>query len=182
MMRNTQGSYGSVAKWMHWLIFFMVVLMLLSGYFSVIDIPHKILGLSVLILMIFRVIWALCNPTPRLPPVLPKWQARMAHGVQWLLCVSLIAMPVSGWIMASAYGKPPHLASLYLPAPFVSHNLALAGWCWKIHSTLAIVILCCLGLHILAAGKHYFIDRDGIMQKMLPRYLVKLKPAGRKHS
>jgi cytochrome b561 len=101
------------------------------------------------------------------------------HG---LLYVALIAMPLAGWLMATAYGAAPHLGRLSLPMPWIPHNAALAGFFATVHSMLAIAILGLAGLHSAGALKHYLIDNDGVMQKMLPHYLIPLRPARRKRT
>lgn len=192
MMRNTTGSYGSVSKFFHWLIVLLVLIMVLLGYFMG-DISngywsgfaynaHKLMGLSIFALMIFRLIWKCVNPTPRLPPIMPKWQVLLAQWVQGLLYATLMAMPFTGWLMATAYGAAPHIGSFSLAMPFIPKSIALASFFDNTHSVLAIVILCLTGMHTLGALKHYLIDNDGVMQKMLPHCCISIRPAGRKRA
>jgi cytochrome b561 len=47
----------------------------------------------------------------------------------------------------------------------------VAGWDWTgdVHALLAnYLLLTLVGLHVLAALYHYFIRRDGVLQRMLP--------------
>jgi cytochrome b561 len=37
-----------------------------------------------------------------------------------------------------------------------------------VHYTLNMTLLACVALHVLAALKHQFVDRDGILRRMLP--------------
>src|SRR5579862_5720649 len=121
MLRNTKTSYCSIAKFFHWLIFLLVLCMIIYGYLMD-DIPkaykpmavniHKLTGLTILALMILRMLWALMNPKPVLPPETKNWERFTERFVHLLLYAVLIAMPLAGWIGATAVGKPPHLGSI----------------------------------------------------------------------
>ncbi len=170
MLKNTSHSYGSLTKWFHWGIVILVLLMFLSGYFDLLPMNiHKLMGLSILSLMVLRIIWRLCNPTPELPPHVTKLERILSHSVQGLLYLALLAMPLSGWILATAAGYFPHIGSVNLPMPGIPSSQNLSDWADNIHVTLAVIILVLIGLHFVGALKHYFIDRDGILQRMLPR-------------
>src|ERR1700722_20116700 len=108
---NTSTAYGVVAKFFHWLIFILIVGMLVVGYLLE-DVPkdwqrtvynmHKLTGLTLLCLVMLRLVWALINKKPALPPstsLFEKMGERLVHG---LLYVALIAMPLAGWIGATA--------------------------------------------------------------------------------
>ncbi len=170
MLKNTNHSYGSLSKWLHWGVVLLVLLMFLSGYFGLFSMnTHKLMGLSILSLMVLRIIWRLCNPTPELPPHVTKLERILSHSVQGLLYLALVMMPLSGWIMASAKGYFPHLGHWLIPLPGISLNHNVGEFFENVHVTLAVIILVLIGLHFLGAIKHYFIDKDGILQRMLPR-------------
>src|SRR5580692_601781 len=92
--RNTSTTYGSVAKFFHWLIFILVFFMIILGYFlddipkeykgSVINV-HKWIGLTILTLMILRAAWALTNPKPVLPGITAPWEKSVERSVHLLL-------------------------------------------------------------------------------------------------
>jgi cytochrome b561 len=170
MLKNTAHSYGSITKWLHWGIVLLVLLMFLSGYFGLLSMnTHKLIGLSILSLMVLRIIWRLCNPTPELPPHVTRLERILSHSVQGLLYLALLAMPLSGWIMASTKGYFPHLGHWLIPFPGIPINHNLGEVFENIHDTLAVIILVLIGLHFIGAMKHFWIDRDGILQRMLPR-------------
>ncbi len=175
---NTQTSWGSVAKALHWLIALLVIFMLLLGL-TMGNFPkpfkytlyaiHKSTGLTILLLMLIRLAWRLINVTPTLPQHLPHWQqiaARISHA---LLYITLIAMPLSGWVMSTAAGKPTTFWWLFtINAPFVPASKALAGSARQLHGILAWTIVTLLTIHIIAALKHHFYHKDTILKRMLP--------------
>jgi len=175
-LSNNKTGYGSVAKFLHWLIFLLVLIMLPLGYFmqdiadkslqgQVINV-HKLIGLSILVLMILRGLWALSNVKPALHH-LPTWQRLGERAVHWLIYIALITMPIVGWIGSSAAGYYPHLGSLRFALP-VPRSKEIDDVSFSIHNTLAIVIIVLISIHILAALYHYFVKKDNVLQRMLP--------------
>lgn len=173
--RNTQTSYGSVTKFIHWLIFILLACMLTLGYFLD-DIPedykgmvynaHKVTGIFILAVMLFRVIWTLSNPIPKLPIDTTPFQKFAEITVRILLYISVIGMPLVGWIGSCAAGRAPHLGSFVFNLP-VSENRPLVTTMFELHGTFAIMIIVLASIHILAALYHYFIKKDNILQRML---------------
>src|SRR5947209_8543351 len=112
MLMNTENDYGSVTKFLHWLIFFVVISLLIVGFLmdgisnKQIKIEafmlHKTFGMIVLALMAFRLVWTSVNPRPMYPITTPFWQRIATRTVHALLYILLIAMPLSGWIMSTA--------------------------------------------------------------------------------
>lgn len=175
-LRNTTISYGSVAKFFHWLIFFLLLFMIIYGFFLE-SIPkdyqpiayniHKLTGLTILTLMILRALWALTNPKPLPPFDVPFWQQWAERLVHFLLYATIIVMPLAGWIGAVAGGRPPHIGSLNISLP-IEQNKTLASTAFQIHNTIAIIIIVLVSIHILAALYHYFIKKDEILNRMMP--------------
>lgn len=174
--RNTYQSYGSVSKFFHWTIFLLVFGMIIYGY-TLEDFPktwqgaayniHKLFGLLILFLMLLRLIWALRNPKPRMPSSTPLWEIALERLMHFSLYLVLILMPISGWTLASAAGKPPMLFGISLGLP-IAKNAWLKHLADNIHVTLAIVIIVMVALHVLAALKHHFINKDNVLKRMMP--------------
>lgn len=103
------ARYTRVAMWLHWLIAFFILYNLVSGLLHDLlprgfFVLHVSSGITVLALTVVRVVWRL---THRPPPFLPMkpWEAQLAHVVHFLIYVSMVLMPLSGWAMISA--NPP---------------------------------------------------------------------------
>ena len=177
-LRNTTQSYGSVMKFLHWLVATCIVIMLLIGFFytsfgsqttqiTLIKF-HKSLGLIILVLVILQLGWRLVNPCPQLPDSVPSWQQKCAYWAHILIYILIICMPISGWIMSVAAGYTPSLFCLFdahLPIP---NNHTLASVTHRIHVILPFAIIGLIILHTLAALKHHYIDKDDVLKKMLP--------------
>ena len=175
---NSSTQYGSVAKFFHWITALGIFGMVPVG-FLMHDIAdkamkgqvynmHKLTGLTILTLMGFRVMWAIVNPKPVLPANTAAWERfteKMVHGLLYLM---LIIMPISGWIMSTASGHSPHLGDLILHLPGIDKYKPTAEIAAGIHKTTALILIGFVSLHILAAFKHHFVDRDNVLRRMLP--------------
>ncbi len=175
MIRNTTAAYGSVAKLFHWLIFVLLVGMLIYGYFLD-DFPkdvqpltyniHKLIGLTILMLMILRLGWRLVNPKPSLVQDVPQWQRRVERLVHQLMYLFILVMPIAGWIGASAGTHPPHLGGIDLSLP-IEQSKAIADVSFWFHNNIALVVIALITIHFLAALYHQFVKQDKIINKML---------------
>jgi cytochrome b561 len=176
-LRNTATRYGSLAKTLHWLVFFMLTTLLIVGYympdlekplkFTVYNI-HKLTGITLLGIMLFRLYWTLSNTKLGYPSNLSQCQIRAARSIHFLLYALVIAMPISGWVMSTASGYSPNLFGISLRFPFLSESKAIASFFKDAHFYLAWSILVAVSAHILAALKHHFINKDDILTRMLP--------------
>lgn len=175
-IRNTNDSYGSVAKFLHWLIFILVFVMIVGGFFLG-DVPkeykgvvynlHKLTGLTILFLMLIRLGWKMTNVKPALPADTTTWQRRAERAVHDLLYLLIIAMPLAGWIGSSSAGKAPHIGGISLTLP-VPESEALIDTMFEIHELIAYGIIFLVCVHVAAALYHHYIKKDNILRRMLP--------------
>lgn len=178
-LKNTTTQYGSIAKFFHWLIFLLIAWQFIIGFFSEnvekglhlsssLFPLHKQIGLALLLLVALRLLWKLYTPRPLLPATIKNWERILAYSTHALLYISIIVMSVSGWIMSTAAGKAPMLWGFKFAFPFIEVSKPLSGQAGDIHLIAAWILLVLVSLHILAALKHYFMDKDNVLQSMLP--------------
>lgn len=178
------SRYSTVAIVLHWMIATLVLfevglgLRMEAAHGSakfVIFQLHKSIGLTILLLMLLRLVWRL-----RHRPVgvaAHGWERTLAHTVHLAFYAILLALPISGWIIVSTSRiVVPTLLYGVIPWPDVPGLAALAtttrnGWhavAEFIHVNLVTVIYAVFALHVLGALKHYLIDRDGGIARMVP--------------
>ena len=127
---------------------------------------HKWIGITVLMLAVLRVLWRATHKPPALH--LARWQEIASHIVHGLIYLLILAVPVSGWLMSSAKGfKTVWLDILPLP-DLVAKNKALGDLLSNVHTALNYTLLALVLMHVAAALKHHFIDRDDVLLRMLP--------------
>lgn len=172
-----RSRYSSVAILLHWLIAVLLIGNLAGGllfdviedadkslFFTVVQL-HKSTGITILVLALLRLVWRLANPAPALPDHMTPAERVLAKISHWGFYILMIALPLSGWAMTSTakikfpmlwYGLfevPP------LPAP--------AAWNYhEFHEILGWVGVAMIVLHVAAALKHQYFDRDNIFARM----------------
>lgn len=173
MTKYSKGFIG-----LHWLIA-VVVISMLSVSFFLEDLPkvirptaimlHKSFGLSILLLTLMRLIWVIIAKRPALPITMPRWEVYLARGVQGAFYVFLISMAMAGWLMSVLSNRIPIWFGLFpLSLPGVPHNSIWAEWFFQGHQTIAWILITLICLHIAGALKHAIIDKDKVMESMLP--------------
>lgn len=171
MLTNTKDSFGSIAKFFHWTIAILIITNIVCGFLmkglTVLN-YHKLVGLSVLFLAIFRLFFFIISVKPKLPDTLPLIEKIAAYSVKYLLFIFMFSLPITGWIMATAYGVPPTIAGHTFPFPFFHFSSQNATFAQFIHNTLAFIIIAIVLMHVGGALKHHFIYKDNILKRMLP--------------
>lgn len=176
--KNTTGHYGSLFIGLHWLMFVLLVVVYacieLKGLFpkgsdprEALKVWHSMLGLWVLLLVLPRLFLRLSGTTPAITPEPPAWQQSAARLVHLALYVFMITMPLLGWLLLSAAGKPIPFFGLQLPA-LIGENKELGKFIEEIHETLGEVGYYLIGLHIAAGLYHHHILHDDTLTRMLP--------------
>lgn len=170
-------SYNRTAIVLHWLIAALVIAQIGLGWWMI-DIPknpvgvrawwfnlHKSIGITIGLLVIFRILWRLTHPAPALPETLPAWQraaAKVSH-VGLYLCV--ITMPITGY-----------LGSNFTKYPIKYFGYAIPHWGWdapalkelmsQIHYATVCVFMALILVHVTAAVRHLATRDDPIFRRM----------------
>ena len=170
--------YSQGFKYLHWLVAILVLCMLGFGFYLG-DLPgsmkptaymlHKSIGLTLLALMLMRFVWLISSGRPALPESVPRWERFCAYAVQCSLYLFLLAMPLCGWLMATASNKiPVYFTWFRVPFPGILPDKTLAHWMSEAHYTIAFILLGLIVLHTAGALKHRFIDKDDVLNRMMP--------------
>jgi cytochrome b561 len=178
MMRNTTRSWGTPAKLLHWIVAVLIVLQIVLGFAAVawhlspakldLFVLHKSTGMLILVLMIVRLSWRWMNVTPLLPVGMRAWERTAAHASHFILYLLLFLVPVSGWVINSAANIPFRMFWL-IPIPAIANpDKALAETAARIHLGLFIVLALVLLVHVAAALRHHYAERDDVLARMLP--------------
>jgi cytochrome b561 len=176
-MADGKNGYTRTAITLHWL----AVLLIVCGFgvgqwmteleFSPLKLTwyayHKWIGVTVFLLAVLRVTWRWTHSPP--PPVpMPAWQRRSAAATHVALYVLMFLIPLSGWIYSSSTGVSVSYLGVFPLPDLVPKDKALAAVLKVVHKTLNYTLLALVIIHSGAALKHGFVDRDGVLARMLP--------------
>ncbi|TDK66584.1 cytochrome b [Sapientia aquatica] len=171
-------KYTKTAMLLHWLTALLIISAFWLGV-TMVDIHgitptklkyfswHKWIGVTVLGLSCIRLLWRLTHQPPPNPPM-PAWQEKAASGLHGLLYVLIFAIPVSGYLYSMAAGIPVIYLGLFELPVVMDPNPELKPLLKEIHYVLNMTLLASFCLHVSAALKHQFIDRDNIFKRIFP--------------
>jgi len=129
---------------------------------------HKWIGITVFLVAAARLAWRAAVPPPRLPEAMPVWQVRASLAVHTLMYLLMTAIPLSGWLYSSAIGVSVSWLNLVALPNLVAKDRTLAQVLLIVHQSLNLTLATLVVAHVGAAIKHRWIDRDGVMARMLP--------------
>jgi cytochrome b561 len=182
------SRYTNIAIILHWVIALGIVTNVTLAWLwphilpddvvrPAIDV-HKSIGITVLGLATMRLLWRLGHPPPPIPTSYQKWEITLAHITHALLYVILFALPLTGWIMDSAFKDAAKFPMHYFGTfefpriPWIM-NLGqplkenIHGWFGKAHEWIGYLLYGLFVLHVAGALKHQLAG-DKELQRMWP--------------
>jgi cytochrome b561/polyisoprenoid-binding protein YceI len=178
---NTPTTFGSVTRTLHWLTALLILtaiplglianqlpaspdsIVLKTQLFSL----HKTVGIAAFLVAFARILWALGQQHPA--PLHPERRAEitLAAIIHWLLYISMLVVPLSGWIHHAALtGFAPILWPLGQDLPFIPKSESVAAVFGTTHWVFTKLLAASVLLHIAGALKHHLIDRDATLARM----------------
>ncbi len=175
---KTWRRYGATAQALHWIVAGLIVTQYVLAKMAA-HLPlgarklallaeHKSFGMTVLILAVIRLAWRLKNPPPPLPTDTHHVERLLARVAHVSLYVLLFAMPVSGWLMSSAKNYSVSWFGVFTWPNLIEPDEAAVDFFKTLHHFLSNLLLAIASLHILAALKHHFWNKDAVLIRMLP--------------
>jgi cytochrome b561 len=165
---------------LHWLSAVLVILLLGLGWFMVhADIGaarkfdlyqlHKSLGFLSLVFLIARLAARLGSAAPPGPFTTPLWERRLAGAAHAAFYLLLLAAALSGWLVVSAaiIPVPTRFFDLVVIPNLTGADAPLEATATVIHYAASRLIMALTIVHVAAALKHHFIDRDDVLARMV---------------
>ncbi len=179
---NSQTTYGTVTKIFHWLTALLILtviplgaianrlpyetneqLALKAQLFSF----HKTLGVIIFVVALGRILWALTQTKPGGLHPDRKGETMLAELVHWLLYLSLVAVPLTGWIHhAATSGFAPLLLPIGQDSPLVPKDESVSELFASLHWIWSKIMVGAVLLHIAGALKHQIVDKDATLRRM----------------
>lgn len=179
--------YDGAAVALHWITALLIVANLTLGL-SMVGLPisprklhwylwHKTIGLTVFLVTSLRLGWRALHDAP--PPVpMPRWQRHASAASHATLYALLFLIPISGYLYSSATGVQVVWMGV-VPLPnLVPKDKALGDALRIVHIALNSLLVAAVVVHVAAALKHHYVDRDAVLARMLP--FLKPDPAARR--
>lgn len=177
-MQDKSTTYSTVGRVNHWLVAVVVIGLLAAGWTLYLDVldreaarnlrdMHKAIGVCVLAFGIWRVGYRLVCGFPERVGTAPSWQAISARIAHYILLAGILVMPVSGLARGYFAGRGTDVFGLFSIPGAAVENEVLSNLGSATHFFAGLLVTMVLALHILAALKHHFVDRDTTLVRML---------------
>ena len=195
-----QGRYTPVGVAFHWIMAALVLFQLGWGFYAGLLMPggdkiaayqvHSAVGLPILLLAILRVAWRVTIQDPENAADRQGWKSVAAHITHYLFYLCFFGLPLSGWAMWSSLAPPGPLSlggvlpwpQLPLDELDLATRMAVMDVAEDVHHLLVILLVVLVPLHVGAALKHHFWDRDEVLSAILPEVPDEDLPGGVRHT
>jgi cytochrome b561 len=176
--QNSPTRYSSVAQGFHWIIAALIVTQFALGWTAQV-LPlgarkverldwHKSFGMTVLTLAVLRLLWRLFNRPPELPAGMTAVEKTLARATHVVFYALIFIMPLTGWMMSSAKNYSVSWFHQFTWPNLIGPNEQAFNFLRATHDTLSWLLFALALLHILAAFKHHFWNKDDVLKRMLP--------------
>lgn len=189
MAKTVNSTYSKTAIWLHWMIAALIIGQLVGGKVMMAMDPaplkfeifqlHKSFGFIILGLSVFRLLLRLSHKAPALPDGMKAAEKLGAKFSHIAFYVFMIGIPISGWVMVSS--SPYVIATKIFKVipvfdlPGLPRTESFNELTKGVHEYMGMAIAALLILHITAALKHHFVNKDDVLARMLPRIQVNTK-------
>mgnify|MGYP002628253069 CR=1 FL=1 len=131
-----------------------------SFYFNL----HKSIGVTLFVLIIFRILWRFSHKPPALLDTMKSWEKKLATGAHHGLYFLMAATPLAGIIMSISSKYGIHWFGIKLVGGI--DNKASRELFYEFHEIFGQLILLILFFHIAGAIKHSLVDKDVTLRRM----------------
>ncbi len=171
-----QEKYGTTAITLHWLVALLIVIAFSVGhYMADLDLSpwklkvfawHKWVGVTIFGLVCFRIFWRATHAAPPLPRGMGELMKKLSGLAHFAIYLLMLAIPLTGWLHSSAAGVTVVYFNVLTLPDLVGKDKALSHLFKEIHESLNWALLGLVILHVAAALKHQFVDRDNLLNRM----------------
>jgi cytochrome b561 len=178
-------TYGRAARVLHWLTLALIAVQLPVGLYmtyrgNTLNVwdkvtgalynSHKLIGVTILLVVLWRLAYRFTRGAPPAEPTIEPWQ-RVASGLNhWGMYLLLICVPVAGYVGISLFPALDIFGLFSLPG-IVAPNKEAANTAFAVHKVLAVLLILLIAVHVAAALFHYFIRKDNVLGRMIPKLL-----------
>ncbi|AAV86346.1 cytochrome b561 [Anaplasma marginale str. St. Maries] len=163
---------------LHWVMALGIIGILTLGFLMVYAPPaeestkklmymvHKACGMVALALLGVRVVFRLLCTTPPYPEGISKTSIVLAKATHFVLYLLMLCIPVSGYVMSSAAGRPVYMVYFSIPA-IVPKDESVSAFFASVHEVAVFTLIFVVILHVLGAIKHIIFDKEDVFKRII---------------
>lgn len=176
-LTDTQKSFGNGARFFHWTIsllflfqFGIAIIMTEIGkedaYRELFFMLHKSVGVTILILALFRILWRKLTPLPDWPATMTDVDKKLFLFVEWGLYLVMFLMPLSGYVLTMAEGDGFKFFGLFAMPDWVGKSEVLEEIGEFLHKIISYLIVGLVGSHLTLVLRQHFNFKDDFLSRM----------------
>ena len=172
--KNTLAEYGLISKLLHWISAILLIIQIPLGFYLVdldfgeermnIENVHVIIGLSIFYLVIFRLLYKLFNPTPKLEPSIFKGQRFLAKLNHVMLYVTILSITISGIFKKLFNGET---LTIIFKKIKIQDNFQLGELFYDVHIFSNYLLIVLIVIHLMAVIAHKLFFNDNLLKRIL---------------
>jgi cytochrome b561 len=177
--------YSRVARALHWTTVVLLAVQFPVGLYmvyrgnslnlwdnvtSVLYNGHKLTGVTILVIVLWRLAYRASRGAPPDEPTIEPWHRIVSRLNHWGLYALLVAAPIAGYIGISLFPALDIFGPFSLPA-VVAPDKEAAKTAFNVHRLLVFLLLLLIAMHVGAALYHYVIRKDNVLGRMIPKLL-----------
>lgn len=171
------GQFSRTAKWLHWLVAFLMLSVLGAAWSFAFVLPedraeaipvHVSIGLIVVALTLLRLAWRRAVPPPPIPPGTPGWTRRGAKMGHFLLYFLILVQGALGIWMAALSPVDIRVFNGFNLSELAPASAGSLVGLRQVHFVVACLLTATIFGHVAGALWHHFVLRDDVLIRMLP--------------
>jgi len=175
MLDIENQKYNRVAMALHWLMAALIIFNIASMKFtdfmprewkSFLRYQHQAVGVILLALIVWRIVWRFTHKVPPLPSDMSPMQVLASRVMHWSLYALMVVVPFTGLMRELTRGRGVGVWLFTIPTPFLDNRELSRTYFGGPHNLLGNVIMFLVAAHILAALYHQFVRRDQLINRM----------------
>jgi cytochrome b561 len=113
-------------------------------------------------------LWRWFNPVPELPAELKPWERMSARLGHFLLYCFMLAVSLTGWLVATTARTPmtKDVFGLNVPPLVTTLDRSVRQWIEETHMVLAYVLAAVVVVHVMGALRHHLVKRNDVLRRM----------------
>jgi len=176
-LRNSLTGYGAVARGLHWSMAILIIGLIGLGLYmtsqpdgdpkwELYDL-HKSFGVLAFFLLLARIVWRQLSPAPALPASMSAQERFAAHAGHGLLYAAMLMLPITGYLDSAFGGYHINVFGLFEVPMLLEKNKMLFELTVTAHQWIGYGLGGLILIHAGAALKHHFVNKDGVLLRML---------------
>jgi len=174
---DTSRSFGFTSILLHWISAALIAVLFVMGQImedmsrgaakADLMAVHQSLGMLLLIVVLARLFWRLGQGFPEASSETGSLINRISRLWHWLLLAVIVAIPASGYLASETSTQGITFFGMSLLPDLIGANHDLHEVFEEIHETMSKLLIPLVIVHVLAAFKHHYFDRDDTLKRMM---------------